>query len=81
MRGGRSLHSKGPARAQAGVGQQRQGVGGGPTGDLMGVAPTNRPVSFTYVHILRFQDGKAIERWGVRDDLALMRQLGVISAR
>jgi predicted ester cyclase len=51
------------------------------TGDLMGIAPTNRPVSFSYVHILRFQDGKAIERWGVRDDLALMRQLGVIPAR
>jgi predicted ester cyclase len=51
------------------------------TGDLMGIAPTNRPVSFSYAHILRFQDGKAIERWGVRDDLALMRQLGVIPAR
>ena len=25
------------------------------TGGLMGIAPTNRPVSFSYVHILRFQ--------------------------
>jgi predicted ester cyclase len=32
------------------------------------------------VHILRFQDGKAIERWAVRDDLTLMRQLGVLPA-
>ena len=80
MRGGRSFHSRGRLGPRQGVGEQRPGVGGGHTGDLMGVAPTNRPVSF-YVHILRFQDGKAIERWGVRDDLALMRQLGVISAR
>jgi predicted ester cyclase len=50
------------------------------TGDLMGIAPTNRPVSFSYVHILRFQDGKAIERWAVRDDLTLMRQLGALPA-
>jgi predicted ester cyclase len=29
------------------------------------------------IHILRFEDGKAVEHWGVREDMALMRQLGV----
>jgi predicted ester cyclase len=33
------------------------------TGDLMGIAPTNREISMDYVHILRFSDGKAVEHW------------------
>lgn len=48
------------------------------TGDLMGIPPTNREIAMDYVHILRFTDGKAVERWSVRDDMALMRQLGVL---
>ena len=48
------------------------------TGDLMGIPPTNRQVAMDYVHILRFSDGKAIEHWAVRDDMALMRQLGAL---
>jgi predicted ester cyclase len=48
------------------------------TGDLMGIPPTGRQIRQPYVQILRFEDGKAIERWGVRDDATLMRQLGVM---
>jgi predicted ester cyclase len=51
------------------------------TGNLMGIPPTNREVNQDYVQILRFEDGKAVERWGVRDDMALMRQLGVLPGR
>jgi predicted ester cyclase len=51
------------------------------TGDLMGIPPTNREIAMDYVQILRFEDGKAVERWGVRDDMALMRQLGVLPAQ
>ena len=51
------------------------------TGNLMGIAPTGRRIAQPYVHILRFQDGKAIEHWGVRDDMTLMRQLGQIPER
>lgn len=47
-------------------------------GDLMGIAPTGREVAYQYVHFLRFRDGKVIEQWSVRDDMTLMRQLGVI---
>jgi steroid delta-isomerase-like uncharacterized protein len=46
-------------------------------GDLMGLPPTGRVVAYEYVHFLRFRDGKAIEHWSVRDDMTLMRQLGV----
>jgi predicted ester cyclase len=48
------------------------------TGDLMGIPPTGREVAYQYVHFVRFRDGKAIEHWGVRDDMTLMRQLGVV---
>src|SRR5919106_306095 len=48
------------------------------TGDLMGIPPTGREVAYQYVHFFRFRDGKVIEQWSVRDDMTLMRQLGVI---
>ncbi len=51
------------------------------TGELMGIPPTGREVAYQYVHFLRFRDGKAIEHWSVRDDMTLMRQLGVVPAR
>jgi predicted ester cyclase len=46
------------------------------TGPFMGLAPTSRSVAFRQVHILRFQDGLAIEHWAVPDDLDLARHLG-----
>jgi predicted ester cyclase len=48
------------------------------TGDLMGIPPTGREVAYDYVHIVRFEAGKVVEHWGVRDDMTLMRQLGVV---
>jgi predicted ester cyclase len=48
------------------------------TGDLMGIPPTGREVAYDYVHIVRFDDGRVVEHWGVRDDMTLMRQLGVL---
>ena len=51
------------------------------TGDLMGIPPTGRPVATPMVHILRFRDGKASDHWAVHDDMATMRQLGVLPGR
>jgi predicted ester cyclase len=48
------------------------------TGDLMGLPPTGRDVAYDYVHIVRFVDGKVVDHWGVRDDMTLMRQLGIL---
>lgn len=50
-------------------------------GNLMGIPPTGRQVAYEYVHFLRFRDGKAVEHWSVRDDMTLMRQLGVVPER
>jgi hypothetical protein len=47
----------------------------------MGIPPTRREVAMDYVHILRFRDGRAFELWSVRDDAAMMRQLGVVPDR
>lgn len=45
------------------------------TGEFMGIPPTDRTFAYRHVHLLRYQDGRSIEHWAVRDDAALMRQL------
>ena len=47
-------------------------------GPLMGMPPTGRSVRQDHMHFVRFQNGKAIEHWGVRDEMGMMQQLGVI---
>ncbi|MEA2575903.1 MAG: hypothetical protein QOH93_3201 [Chloroflexia bacterium] len=49
-------------------------------GPFMGAAPTGRHFSQDQMHLIRLQDGKIAEHWAVRDDLGLMRQLGIIPA-
>lgn len=51
------------------------------TGELMGIPPTGREVAYDYVHIVRFRNGKVAEHWGVRDQMTLMRQLGLMPER
>jgi predicted ester cyclase len=45
------------------------------TGEFMGIPPTGREFANRHVHIMRFQDGRSIEHWAVRDDASLLRQL------
>ena len=51
------------------------------TGELMGIPPTNREFAYQHIHILRFEDGRAVEHWGVHDHLSFMQQLGVTRGR
>jgi steroid delta-isomerase-like uncharacterized protein len=53
-------------------------MGGTHEGPFMGIAPTGRSVQQAHMHIIRFSDGKAVEHRAVRDDLTLMRQLGIL---
>ena len=46
------------------------------SGDGLGVKPTGRKVSAEQMHFVRFEDGKIVEHWAVRDDAGLVRQLG-----
>jgi predicted ester cyclase len=50
------------------------------TGPLFGIPPTGKRVEQEQIHIVRFEAGKAVEHRAVRDDLAMMRQLGLVPA-
>jgi steroid delta-isomerase-like uncharacterized protein len=47
-------------------------------GDLFGIPATGRSVKVTATVLYRVVDGRLAEGWINRDDLGLMRQLGVI---
>jgi predicted ester cyclase len=46
-------------------------------GNGMGMPPTGKEVALEYVDIVRFQDGKAVERWIIADRMVLLAQLGL----
>lgn len=45
------------------------------TGDAMGLAPTNRKVTFSGIILTRWKDGKIIEAWNEFDAWGMMQQL------
>ena len=47
-------------------------------GPLMGMQPTGRWVRQDHMRFVRFRDGKAVEHWGVRDDVGTIQQMGVM---
>ena len=56
-------------------------VRGKHTGSFFGfIPPTGNKISYQAVHIFIIEDGKIAEHKAIRDDLALMYQLGVVVA-
>lgn len=53
-------------------------ISGTHRGELMGVAATGKAVEFESLDIIRVEDGKVAEHWGVTDVMSLMQQLGAI---
>ena len=47
-------------------------------GELMGIAPTGKEVTFTGIEVLRIAEGKVVERWAETNDLEVMQQIGAI---
>jgi len=47
-------------------------------GEFNGIAPTGKKVSVEMFDRVRTRDGKAVEHWGVSNDLGMMIQLGVV---
>ena len=48
------------------------------TGEFAGIPATGKRVALAMMDRVKTRDGKAIEHWGVSDDLGMMTQLGVI---
>ena len=48
------------------------------TGEFAGVPATDKPVEIETIDIIRIEDGKCAEHWGVTDMAALMMQIGAI---
>ena len=48
------------------------------TGDLLGIAPTGRPVNVGGIWMHRIAGGKIVESWNSWDMLGMLQQLGVI---
>jgi steroid delta-isomerase-like uncharacterized protein len=57
-----------------------RGVGRLPVdgGMLIGVPPTNRSFAVLHMHMFRLENGLIKEHWGARDDIGMMRQLGLL---
>jgi steroid delta-isomerase-like uncharacterized protein len=49
-------------------------------GDLMGIAPTGKPVTVNVCNVIEVRDGKAYREREYIDMLAIMAQLGVVKA-
>jgi predicted ester cyclase len=47
-------------------------------GEFLGRPPTGKEFAAEQIHIWRFEDGKLIEHWSVRDDLGQALQLGLL---
>jgi predicted ester cyclase len=47
-------------------------------GEFFGIPPTGRKIDVATWGILRFENGQAVERWGLADNLAIMQQLGLM---
>ncbi len=52
-------------------------INGTHRGDFQGVPATGRRISARGTEIVKFRDGKLIERWGSSDELGILTQLGV----
>ncbi len=46
------------------------------TGPVMGLPPTGQPVEVEVFDLVRIEDGRVVEHWGVADQLGLLLQLG-----
>ena len=57
---------------------QRATMSGRHTGPLAGREPTGKSFAVRHVYVWRVAAGQIAEHWGVRDDLGLLTQLGLL---
>ena len=49
-------------------------------GELMGAAPTGKPIAVDAISVFRIADGKIVEEWTVWDALGLLQQVGAVAS-
>lgn len=49
-----------------------------PGGPFLGIQAPAGPYSRDFMAAFRFTDGRIAERWAIRDDLGMLRQLGAL---
>ncbi len=64
--------------AQGDLAAARAIIRGTHQAEFMGVPPSNKSVEFEGVEIIRVEDGKIVEHWGLTDTMSLMQQIGAI---
>ena len=47
-------------------------------GEFMGVPATGKKFEIAGIDIIRFAGGKAVEHWGITDNMSMMQQLGAM---
>src|SRR5215212_3803450 len=47
-------------------------------GDFQGIPATGKPVALSGLTMLRFEDGRCVERWTQADFMGLLQQIGAI---
>jgi predicted ester cyclase len=47
-------------------------------GEFMGIAGTGKRVDMPMIDIVRIENGKFAEHWGISDNMAMMQQLGAV---
>jgi predicted ester cyclase len=50
-------------------------------GSVMHNPPTGKKMTIDVIDVVRFEDGKIVEHWGVPDQLGMMFQLGLMGKR
>jgi predicted ester cyclase len=56
----------------------RQRGGGTNTGSFFGHPPTGKTAHIEVFDVVRFQDGRVVEHWGVPDQLGMLAALGLV---
>jgi steroid delta-isomerase-like uncharacterized protein len=49
-------------------------------GEFQGMPASGKAATWEEIHITRFENGKAVEHWGVTDQMGMMTQLGFVEA-
>lgn len=53
-------------------------ISGTHKGEFMGMAATGKKINIKGIDIVRFEEGKAVEHWGLTDSMTMMQQLGAM---